>query len=99
MSASNWRPCPQCLKWAIGNKEENRRMAEESYGKVGEAKYHEMRRVADMPLELEDTLREDYHQGVDLHGLYTVGYKASCQTCDYSFSYKYNEQTSVGVQK
>ena len=92
MSADNWTKCPNCGD--THEKEIARRRAalNKSYGKVDAAEYLTKTRELEefSKQEQEDTLREDYEQGI-YEGKYYVSYHGSCTACDFSFEYKHEE--------
>jgi hypothetical protein len=90
MSADNWTTCPRCVKHFEQAEAERVAKLRESYGKIPPEEFVQAMQV-ESP-EPEDTLREDYHQGINA-GLYSVSYHCSCNACGFSWSYKYQ----VGV--
>lgn len=87
MSADNWTTCPKCK---IKHEEQlaaDQRRVSSSYGRVPAEKYVEAVRKLENPKQLEQTLREDYSQGIDENGEYSCSYGASCQECGFSFSF------------
>lgn len=96
MSASNWRKCPRCIKERAHRIEQEKIELAKSYGKVTADEYEKKRRAiqSDEELDLEDTLREDYSQGMGTDGTYRVTYLCKCQVCDFTFKYKHEEPTT-----
>ena len=39
----------------------------------------------------DEFLREDYEIGVDSAGVFSIRYLATCQVCDFEFSFSYRE--------
>lgn len=95
MSADNWSVCPRCYAKLKRITTLRKREVIAAYGKVSEEEYNKLRLKSKKPLQLEDTLREDFEQGVDKLGEYFVDYSCSCTTCDYSYKYSYKCQTKV----
>jgi len=101
MSADNWSNCPNCLKKRKLKKQTHEGLLQQFYGKVSAEEYLEMSRNPKhpkfknaVPVFEEDTyeegsLREDYCQGVDDDGVYSVEYHCSCGNCGFQWSYKH----------
>lgn len=93
MSADNWTCCPKCQEECIEARRKAIAKAEKAYGKVSSEKYLEQMKAAEaMPKEPDTTLREDYGIGID-GGTFSVSYHASCQHCDFEFSFSHEEAT------
>lgn len=92
MSADCWRRCPKCLKEATDNRERAVQRAQSQYGKIAEPAYRKLIAKAESPVELEETLREDYCVRVDEDGEFSVDYSASCDRCGFEFQHKHTEQ-------
>ena len=93
MSANNWSQCPQCMDVAEAEKAALVAEAAEAYGNVPEDEYTQLRERAEKDITLEDTMREDYELGVNLLGVFRVGFSASCSTCGYRFEFEHEEAT------
>ncbi len=91
MSADNWRVCPACKRKHEAKHETLKLEAGAAYGKVPREEYLAMLEKSIEPLNLEETLREDYEIGVDSKGEFFVSYGASCQTCDFTFAFNHKE--------
>ena len=95
MSADNWAVCPKCKK---DEAEKLKRMSvelNEAYGNVPPSRYDEMSKaLANYRNKTENslTLREDYSQGIDIEGVYSVEYGGTCEKCGFTFSYKYEKK-------
>lgn len=87
MSASNWNICPNCKKLAIQQRKELERRSENSYGKVSAKDYNDMVRALQKPIELADTLREDYGFSLYDNKLH-VSYYCMCDACSFKFEHK-----------
>ena len=95
MSADNWTYCPQCKKNREVKRAAQKRRAEKSYGKVSPEEYDRLLAAANDETELEDTLREDYELGVDDIGHFYVSYRASCEQCDFAFTFKHDQVVTL----
>jgi hypothetical protein len=91
MSADNWRDCPKCLAKAKADKVKREEAAEQAYGKVPKEEYLALLAEAGKPVEVEDTMREDYELGIDQNGKFYVIYRADCQDCPFVFTYRHEE--------
>ena len=102
MSADNWRECPKCEAKATEDRLVKYRQAAEAYGKVPSEEWQRMTAAAGAAIELEDTLREDYQQGIyeredeDELG-YHVYYSARCEQegCGFKFEYEHHEPVKL----
>lgn len=94
MSADNWTICLKCRKAALAAKERDRKKLAKQYGKVEPAEFIKRSAEVDKPVGLEETLREDYETGLH-EGQFYVSYRASCNRCDFEFSYKHEEAVKV----
>lgn len=95
MSANNWTVCPKCKANYMARKASLWAKANEAYGKVPPERFSQLCADAEKPMKVEDSMREDYEIGVDRDGLFTVSYRASCQACDYEFSFKHEQQGTI----
>lgn len=91
MSANNWRECPQCRVNAEAARTLLNYKLDESYGKIPVADYLEMRDEATKPIELGETLREDYELFIAQTKRFYIGYTASCSVCGFNKEFKHEE--------
>jgi len=92
MSADNWGICPKCKRNAEEKQCKLKLKAGKAYGSVTPEEYLELLREADKPLELTETLREDYEMGTDDAGQFYVYYTCSCHVCKFKHEFKHAEQ-------
>lgn len=92
MSADCWRRCPKCLKAANEAREQAMASAQSRYGKIAEPAYRKLIAKVEEPVNLEETLRENYSQQIDEYGEYTSSYYAYCGRCGFEFQYKFQQQ-------
>lgn len=96
MSADNWTTCPKCRAESNRIRDEKIREASKSYGKVTPEVFVEIMREAEKPVKVvNDSLREDYCQGIDSDGQYSVTYRACCDVCGFEFRHEYSEKVKV----
>lgn len=88
MSADNWRRCPKCMRKEHNRQQAAAKKADELYGKVTPGEYQKLL-ASKEPRELDCNLREDYGIGIDSDGQFFAHYVASCQVCDFEFTYKH----------
>lgn len=98
MSADNWRECPCCNKKQLNEKEKAKIKADSCYGKVSQEEYLKLLEIANKPIKLENSLREDYSLYVSLDGEFRVSYSCYCENCPFSHSYGYKEQLEIKVK-
>lgn len=91
MSADNWRECPGCNKKQLVEKEKAKKKADSSYGKVSQEEYLKLLEIANKPIKLDNSLREDYSIYVDTDGEFRVSYSCYCEDCSFDFSYGHKE--------
>jgi len=89
MGADNWAICPRCRVTAIKGREAGAKKADKAYGVKSAEDYLQLRAEAEKPLDLGQTLREDYGIGVGMDGLFGVNYSARCTACGFAYEYKY----------
>lgn len=95
MSADNWGICPRCKARAIKAREAKQLAAGAAYGKVPSADYLKMLADVEVPLEHEETLREDYDVRTGEDGEFCVSYGCSCEECGFKHSFKHAELLPV----
>ncbi len=93
MSAKNWRLCPACAAGAASHREKMISRAKGQYGIATPEEYQALITEAEKPVELEETLREDYQIGMGLDREFYVTYRCSCESCGFSYSFKREEST------
>lgn len=94
MSADNWSICPKCRKQKKAEADKQMTAAKASYGKVSADEYERKMKAARelIDLDLEDTLREDWELGIDDDGEVSINYRASCEVCDFEYTFKHEEK-------
>lgn len=98
MSAKNWQICPECERLAQQKSARALTKANASYGKVSAEEYRVLCIKADAQPKLEETLREDYQQGIH-NGQYSVSYRGHCQECGFMFDYEYKCEAKNQAKK
>lgn len=91
MSANAWRICPTCKRL---NDEKNKKRildAEKKYGKISADEYIKLAAEVQKPIELEETLREDYVIFLSESGLFCVSYGCSCSVCKFKYNFEHKE--------
>lgn len=91
MSADRWAICPKCKKVANEARDKAIRKAKATYGKVPEETYQAAIEEAGEPVVLKETFREDYQQGMDDDGTYSVSYAGRCNSCGFSHRYTFSQ--------
>jgi hypothetical protein len=89
MSADRWSACPICKRKAEAVQKELQEGVESAYGKLSRVEWEQRRDEAYKPIELEDTMREDYEIGItdrDTHLEYYAIYSCSCEVCGFEFN-------------
>ncbi len=88
MSADNWIVCPKCREEAKAQKVSARKLADESYGKVSQEEYLQLKENADAysHAKIEETLRENYEFSL-FDGFLDMNYDALCNVCGFEFHY------------
>ena len=92
MSADNWGTCPKCK---VNNEKANAKRisdAEKKYGKIPSDKFRALIKEAERPIELQETLREDYEMHTDLDGLFYVNYSCGCDECGFEHEFHHKQQ-------
>lgn len=94
MSADAWSICPKCARKADEESRGKVQKAAEAYGKVEAREYEKILKEARQPINLEETLRQDFEIWVDEDGKFTISFYAQCTEteCDFKYQYKYEEQ-------
>ena len=95
MSADNWMGCPKCKSDAIKKRNERIEKAKKKYGKISEEEYRQEITAAESPVNLSETLREDYEQGMKENGEYFVSYSGYCSSCGFEFTYSHKQNALV----
>lgn len=101
MSADNWAQCPKCKMINESKAYELDAKVLEAYGKKDPMDFLKLRDEAltfrtriKEDGNFTETLREDYSIGIQ-DGEFSVGYRAGCATCGFSFSYNYETPIEV----
>lgn len=98
MSANNWRTCPKCRQVQEANRKARINDARNAYGKAPIEKFTAMLDAANEQPELEESMRENYQLGVGSDGKFYVDYRASCENCDFEFSFKHDQDAMEAPQ-
>jgi|APFre7841882654_1041346.scaffolds.fasta_scaffold405628_2 hypothetical protein len=94
MSADNWTFCPKCNAKAAKARQALEKKVKDSYGKIPEEEYLQLKEKLKKKEEPVTTLREDYELGIR-DGKFFVSYGASCSECNYSFHFKEERQLDI----
>jgi len=91
MSADNWAICPKCKKEHKVKREEALKQARALYGRIPLEQYEkQLQDALNIPIEIDESLREDYEIGVTRGGKFYVDYGCMCE-CGFKFSFKHEE--------
>lgn len=94
MSADNWTTCPRCFATELKRVESVMEKAKSSYGKVKAEEYAALQAEAVKPMNVQNTLREDYELGL-YGGEFQIDYACSCSECGFSFNFKHSEKVKL----
>ncbi|MDE2105007.1 MAG: hypothetical protein KGL39_47655 [Patescibacteria group bacterium] len=64
------------------------------YGKIEPTEFIKRSAEAEKPVDLEETLREDYELGL-LNGQFYMSYRAACNACKFEFRYRHEEAVKI----
>jgi hypothetical protein len=103
MSADNWTTCPKCSEQKLEafkkRLDQGYKKLAEAYGKVESDEYLKLVHVQDKlllsPPEIEETLREDYQQGILDSEYYYCDYHAKCTECGWVFKYNHKQALNI----
>ncbi len=99
MSANNWTFCPKCQLVGLDRRQVAIDKARDSYGKVSPEEYEALLFKSRMPIDEEETLREDYELGIsnvdDHTKQFYISYHASCDKC--GFSYRFTRENKLAL--
>lgn len=95
MSAKNWATCPACYKKALAAQTRSKLKLEEAYGRVSIEEFSELQEIANRPIVTNQSLREDYHLGINADQVFELLYKAACQHCDYQYTIAISKPQSL----
>ena len=94
MSADNWRTCPQCLASEKTRKAKEEQEASEKYGKISAEEWQALIVKSRMPIELDETFREDYEFYMNDDGVFTAEYYGRCE-CGFEHKFKHSENVNI----
>jgi hypothetical protein len=89
MSADNWTTCPKCRRTAERERAEKIASATARYGQDRPEDWLYLMREAEKPLDLKETLREDYYIGVDDEGRFVARYCCRCEECGFAHEFEH----------
>ena len=92
MSPRAWGTCPACEKEARETKETEKKELAKQYGKIPPEEYIQRRTEVDKPIEVEETLRENYELGVDMDFKFTAYYRCHCENCGFEFKFEHEQE-------
>lgn len=95
MSADSWTKCPKCRHEALRVQGKALKEANAAYGVKKMDVFLSIKKAAEVPIKLEDTLAGNHDIGISSTGQFKVIYEAHCQICD--FKYKYSFQETVPI--
>lgn len=100
MSASNWAICPVCQKKAVDDLAKRAASVFAGYGKVPVEQFmSDMALLRSVILPKCETFREEYQQGIDEDGNYSVSYSGGCHVCNSLFEFKHEVENAVPGSK
>lgn len=89
MSADRWSICPKCGRTADAIRAERQQAVEAAYGTLPRAEWEAMVAEADKPVEVYETLREDWDIYLTNDAIVHVAYKAHCDKCGARAEFKH----------
>jgi len=95
MSADNWAICPKCKKMVETSKQKQIDKVMASYGKVPAEDYEAALIASKEPIDLRETLREDYEFCMETDGRFSASYSAHCDRCGFKHSFEHVEQVKI----
>jgi len=66
-----------------------------SYGKLSPEEYEAAMIVSKQPIDLKETLREDYEFYIEDDGSFYASYEAHCDRCGFKYSFNHSEQIKI----
>ena len=97
MGADNWTKCPKCAILANKKTAQVRDNINRNYGKIPQDEYDHLIEKSKEPIELLDTLREDYEIYMTEDRFFEVEYSAACSKCGFKFEFKHKETVEVNI--
>lgn len=95
MSADRWGTCPKCKKkWDADTKQAKLDCAE-AYGKIPSEEYLERLAKVCNPVDLEETLRQDWSITVSNSGEFEIEFSCFCRVCKLQYTYAGKEQIKI----
>lgn len=91
MSADRWGICPKCKKEYDLGLEVLKEEATNCYGKVTATEWLKLVSQVGDPVELDETLREDWEIYMGKDGNFYIGYSCGCNKCGFNFKFKHEE--------
>ena len=95
MSANNYVVCPACRAKAFKERERSVEHAKAQYGKLSPEDFMNAMALAQKPIQLGSSLREDWEIGMDDDGEFGINYSASCSRCSFKFEFSHEEQATL----
>lgn len=91
MSADRWAICPKCKQTEEQKRDAAIKKAKAKYGKVPEEQYRQEIKKAEATIHLQSSFREDFEQGMDEDGTYSLTYNGECSKCGFTHTYEFSQ--------
>ena len=95
MGADNWSMCPKCKKMTLDKHYEQLDKIRKKYGEMSFDEYEKAIFAANVPIKLDETLREDYEFCMDDEGFFDAKFLARCDRCGFKFNFRHSEQIKI----
>lgn len=99
MGANNWAICPKCKFNSSREKSHREHVAMQKYGQVSREEYERIYEEALKPVDLKETLWENYEIRTHENGEFTIYYQCGCNVCGFFFDYGYKENVVGDVNQ
>ncbi len=87
--------CPKCWDDLVDRKNKLEQRCVNEYGKIPKEEFMELVEQSRVAIEGQHSLLENYEIGMEQSGKFTVGYKCTCLSCGFFFTFEHAEQVKV----
>lgn len=95
LSTENHTQCPKCWDKLVDKKNKLKQRIVNEYGKTPKEEFMELVEESRLAIDATNSLMENYEIGMERNGKFSIGYKCTCVSCGFFFTFEHVEQAKI----
>lgn len=93
--SESWTQCPRCWAELADKCIKLKQKVENEYGKISKEEYMELVEESRTAIRATHSLEENYEIGMEKDGEFSIGYKCTCVSCGFLFTFEHTVQAKL----